>query len=277
MQTIGERLEEARKKKGVSLREAADATKIRGDYLQRFETNQFNLKLNVIYVKGFLNAYALYLDLPADRIVADYIALAGAETRVKQPSREVYGRMELNVSTPDKDPETVSAPIGATDETKTTESRAPRYPRHSPSGLPPKQNINPALVFKGGIVLVGVLIIVIIIWIVRSLFEPSSTAQKTHSTQPAAAAAAAHRVADQSFNLIALDNVEVKVKTAAGQSVFEGKLVKGQIQSVPWTAKVTILANIGDNVAIEVRGKRYAMPYKSGSQNVSNQAQLPAP
>ena len=69
----------------------------------------------------------------------------------------------------------------------------------------------------------------------------------------------------------------MKVKTAAGQSVFEGKLVKGQIQSVPWTAKVTILANIGDNVAIEVRGKRYAMPYKSGSQNVSNQAQLPAP
>ena len=35
MQTIGERLEEARKKRGLSLREAAEATKIRGDYLQK--------------------------------------------------------------------------------------------------------------------------------------------------------------------------------------------------------------------------------------------------
>ena len=43
MQTIGERLEEARKKKGLSLREAAEATKIRGDYLQKFEGNQFDI------------------------------------------------------------------------------------------------------------------------------------------------------------------------------------------------------------------------------------------
>ena len=33
MQTIGEKLEEARKRKGVSVREAAETTKIRGDYL----------------------------------------------------------------------------------------------------------------------------------------------------------------------------------------------------------------------------------------------------
>ena len=43
MQTIGERLEEARKRKGISIREAAENTKIRGDYLQKFEANTFDI------------------------------------------------------------------------------------------------------------------------------------------------------------------------------------------------------------------------------------------
>jgi cytoskeletal protein RodZ len=271
MQTIGERLEEARKKKGISLREAADATKIRGDYLQRFETNQFNLKLNPIYVKGFLKSYALYLELPADRIVEEYIALAGADTRPKQPSREVYGRMDLSVASPDADPANVTAPPVTPSETKSTETRVPRYPRHSPSGLPPKQSINPNLVFKGGIALVAVLIVVVILWIARSLFEPT-VPPKVHTVQPVV-----HYTSDQNFKLIALANVQVRVTTAAGQIVFEGSLIKGQTQTIPWTAKVTIQASSGDNLALEVRGKRYAMPYKSGTQNVSSQAQLPAP
>ena len=66
MQTIGERFEEARKKRGVSIREAAEATKIRGDYLQRFEGNQFDIDLADLYVRGFLRSYANFLKLPAD-------------------------------------------------------------------------------------------------------------------------------------------------------------------------------------------------------------------
>jgi cytoskeletal protein RodZ len=68
MQTIGERLEEARKKKGISIREAAEATKIRGDYLQKFESNHFDLGIGEIYNRGFLRTYANFLKLPADRI-----------------------------------------------------------------------------------------------------------------------------------------------------------------------------------------------------------------
>ena len=76
MQTIGERLEEARKKRGLSLREAAEATKIRGDYLQKFETNQFDLGLTELYTRGFLRTYAAFLKLPADRILQDYTSIA---------------------------------------------------------------------------------------------------------------------------------------------------------------------------------------------------------
>ena len=94
MQTIGERLEEARKKKGISIREAAEATKIRGDYLQKFESNHFDIGLTEIYTRGFLRNYASFLKLPAERILNDYAALGRGELRPRQPSREIYGRID---------------------------------------------------------------------------------------------------------------------------------------------------------------------------------------
>ena len=63
MQTIGERLEEARKRKGISIREAAETTKIRGDYLQKFEANSFAIDLPPLYIRGFVRTYARFLEL----------------------------------------------------------------------------------------------------------------------------------------------------------------------------------------------------------------------
>src|SRR6185295_10784944 len=99
MQTIGERLEDARKKKGISIREAAEATKIRGDYLQKFESNHFDIGLTEIYTRGFLRTYSNFLKVPADRIINDYAALGRGDVRPRQPSREVYGRMDITVAT----------------------------------------------------------------------------------------------------------------------------------------------------------------------------------
>ena len=96
MQTIGERLEEARKKKGISIREAAEATKIRGDYLQKFESNHFDIGLTEIYTRGFLRTYAVFLKLPADRIINDYSALGRTESRPRPSAREIYGRLDVS-------------------------------------------------------------------------------------------------------------------------------------------------------------------------------------
>ena len=90
MTTIGERLEDARKKKGISIREAAEATKIRGEYLQKFEGNQFDIGLSEIYVRGFLKSYAFFLKMPADRILNDYASLGRGES--KRPARRSGNR-----------------------------------------------------------------------------------------------------------------------------------------------------------------------------------------
>lgn len=73
MATIGERLTEARKNFGIDIRSAAEATKIRSDFLAALEENKpERIKLADVYKVGFLRIYAKYLKLDADRIVAEF-------------------------------------------------------------------------------------------------------------------------------------------------------------------------------------------------------------
>ena len=73
MQSLGERLQEARQRLGVTTREAADVTKIRSDFLQAMEANQFELiPLGDVYKRGFTKIYAKYLRLDDEKAVADF-------------------------------------------------------------------------------------------------------------------------------------------------------------------------------------------------------------
>lgn len=103
--SLGERLEEARKRKGVSIREASEATKVRGDFLLSMEEDNFDLRLPDLYERGFLKIYAQYLKLDTEKIMTDYearqMALKGGtprrpnDHRPGQGDREVLGRFDL--------------------------------------------------------------------------------------------------------------------------------------------------------------------------------------
>ncbi|HAE10436.1 MAG TPA: hypothetical protein DCG39_02220 [Opitutae bacterium] len=68
---IGQKLEEARNRKGISLREASESTKIRGDYLGAFEAGQFDVNLPEVYLRGFIRLYARFLGLDQEATLAD--------------------------------------------------------------------------------------------------------------------------------------------------------------------------------------------------------------
>jgi len=74
---IGDRLRAARTAKGVSLGDAAAATRIRSTYLEALETEQFDVIGGDVYAKGFLRTYATYLDLDADELLAAYREIRG--------------------------------------------------------------------------------------------------------------------------------------------------------------------------------------------------------
>ena len=97
MENIGERLEEARKRKGLSIREAAEATKIRGDFLMAFENNRFgDISLPEIYKRGFLKNYSVFLNMDYEKILADYTAHQLGNSRLaRKEGREFFGRMDM--------------------------------------------------------------------------------------------------------------------------------------------------------------------------------------
>lgn len=68
---VGQKLEEARKRKGVSLREVSESTKIRGDYLSAIETGNYEINLPEVYLRGFVRLYSKFLGLDQDAMVAD--------------------------------------------------------------------------------------------------------------------------------------------------------------------------------------------------------------
>jgi transcriptional regulator with XRE-family HTH domain len=249
MQSIGERLEDARKKKGISIREAAEATKIRGEYLQKFEGNQFDIGLADIYTRGFLRGYATYLRLPQDRIVNDYNTLRGGEPRVRQPSREVYGRMDLAISTAEERAE-AQADGASPDSAQRAPARFQRPGENLPKGPP----INPALVFKGGRLVIGAVVLIAFIWLIKSMFSPTVTAPVPRG---AVAAAPETSEAAPSVSVVALEPVRIKVvRKSDGTELFQGALQGGDRRDYP---NVPILLTASDLGAVELeyKGRRY--------------------
>ncbi len=72
MDYLGEQLKEARTSKGVSLEEAAAATKIKLEYLRSLEEGDHPTLPPRAYVKGFLKIYSHYLSLDYPRLLRFY-------------------------------------------------------------------------------------------------------------------------------------------------------------------------------------------------------------
>ncbi len=81
MKNLGEKLHEARVARGVTLRDAADMTKIRIDFLQNMEDGNFDFDLPEVYKRGFIRLYAQFLRLDPKAIHDEYVKLSAAQFR----------------------------------------------------------------------------------------------------------------------------------------------------------------------------------------------------
>ncbi len=273
MQTIGERLEEARKKKGVSIREAAEATKIRGDYLQKFESNQFDIGLTEIYTRGFLRTYSSFLKLPVDRLMSDYAALGRGEVRPRQPNREIYGRMDITVASSNEAAERAAPPEEAPPPEQPAPARPqPRYPRGTGSSLP--TGLDPAVMYKwlkiGGIIVALILVIAAIkvIFTGNKGASPSTAARPTTApiTQPT----------EPVVTILAQGTVTVTISRknpdgTFGDTLFDGVMLAGESKVIPRRGALFIKAVPPENMIMDINGSRQRLP---AGYNVG---ELPAP
>ena len=309
MQSIGERLEEARKRKGASLREAAEATKIRGDYLQKLEANKFDLGLSLLYVRGFLRNYALWLKLPPAKLLADFDALELDSPRTARPiNREVYGKMDLSASAAGRagggkggdeprgepspaisDPRPAAAAPG-----RLRQGAAPFNVR--PLGDAPASD-NRALFTQLGVIAGVVLLLVLVVWGIGSIFggskknpapvpAPGDTSVAptrpninipTRPIRPIGPDTPA--VALPPAIITALDAVLVQVWTKNADGSYgavllpETALARGKTVSVPRAGPLYIQASAGEKIQIDVASKRI-LP---GSQGIKGKQPFELP
>lgn len=75
MESIGNRLKQARQAKKLSLDEVASNTKIQKKILISLEEDKLDDALSPFYAKNFLKSYAQYLDLNSSKLVEEYLAI----------------------------------------------------------------------------------------------------------------------------------------------------------------------------------------------------------
>lgn len=249
MQNIGERLEEARKSKGISIREAAEATKVRGDYLHKFESNQFDITLPEIYVRGFIRNYATYLGLSAEKIINDYNALGHGKPPPKPTNREIYGRMDLSVSKPKET--TLEPNEDGDDDDEAAKSSNPATFKPRTGNLP---YIDKALVIKALLVLAIAIALISLVTFAINAFGGSKETEEPGETTTETTTA----VTQPQVIVHALDSVRIKVvDETSGEELFQGSITRGDSRSFPKSSSMLLTADPIQNVEIEMNGQRY--------------------
>jgi transcriptional regulator with XRE-family HTH domain len=276
---LGERLEEARKRKGVSIREAAEATKIRGDYLLAMEDNSFEIDLPQIYIRGFLRNYARYLKLDPNKALTDYDAhmLGKSHRSPRSNSRESLG--QVAIPQPDEEPSSEEDNIFAT-EAPAEEGPEPKMSvrlgsTKKPTAAPPTLdreatrrdeelwNENKGIYIKIGIISAAVIVVSIFCLILWQLLrsdgaEPAqinpdlATNTSSVSSEPLEPVVAV----DAPIVLTASDSVTLIVEqTIDRKRLYSGTLNTGESLSLERQGPVSLRFTNGAALRIEVDGK----------------------
>lgn len=93
MSSFGEQLRQARESQNITLQEIAATTKISSRALKALESEQFDQLPGGIFNKGFVRAYARYVGLDEEKMLAAYMAAAkddaASETDIQTVSNQI--------------------------------------------------------------------------------------------------------------------------------------------------------------------------------------------
>jgi len=174
MASIGQKLEEARNRKGISIREAEEATKIRGHFLSSFEKDVFDVDLPPVYLSGFLKNYARFLGLDPEAVLAELdILLPGSSSK---STKKALG----SISSSSEGGETEGTSGSATQSVTKEPRRGSPLSTAEQSGS--QGVLKPVIVItSGALVLVG--IIVALVYVLNKPDAPNSPTNNSVITE----------------------------------------------------------------------------------------------
>ena len=253
--TIGERLEEARKRKGISIREVADATKIRAEYLASMEDNSMEIPLPEIYRRGFLRNYAKFLKMDPDKILTDYDAKfrgSSALQRERPPAtdeRPVYGRMEL----PTEEDEVPVKPKPPVSEPREELSPARQEPPPRPTAILTDNTLYLKIAAGLAGTALVILLVFLLVWLLRS--GDPTTAEPSQSASQESTAPVALTIPDDpttlSFRAVGADVTLIVETIPERERLFRGILSEGSTEQIQKNGPLLIRYSNGDALSIE--------------------------
>ncbi len=242
---IGQKLEEARNRKGISIREASESTKIRGDYLSAFESGQFDVSLPEVYLRGFIRLYSRFLDLDQDAMLADLdLELGNSSSRSQKKS------------------------LGSLSSSETPENAD--YSSVSPSPIKPSAEIRignfsylgkPVLIVALAVVVVA--IVSIVAFLSRDSEEvspqnPQTNGSVTETNDPVRAGTATLSNDLHSLRLVAVGGIERLIiidEGSSGQRNYEYKdLAEGWEENLQFKGSSRLWCSSVENLKFSVDG-----------------------
>ena len=282
MQSIGERLEDARKRKGISLREAAEGTKIRSDFLGYIEQNKFDFDLPELYKRGFIKNYARYLKLDPETIITDYSAQLLGDTRDssgsgKKGGSELFGQIDAKSSSQSED-----APHGNSGSYGRISSRPSSSSSNSNKGSTERDDrdlgddeADKTFYLKIGLVFIGTLTLVFVIFglIKAILSSGDEIATEPNLNQPTEITESANSggevASPNEITLVANGTVYVLVRQQSDDSIlYQETMSEGDSIVIAKNGAVDILFTAGENLTIESGGERFR-PSSSGTAKIT--------
>jgi cytoskeletal protein RodZ len=98
MATVGEQLRAGRTAQQLTIRQIAEGTKIRSDYLEALESGDYNRFVAPVYIRGFVRTYATLLRLDVPTVMAALDEELGQSPKFKEdPSLRPAKRGPLDV------------------------------------------------------------------------------------------------------------------------------------------------------------------------------------
>ena len=269
MENVGERLEEARKRKGISLREAAEATKIRSDFLGCIEANKTDFDLPEIYKRGFLKNYARYLKLDVDKIMTDYNAQLLGQSRLGNTGgAEWFGQMEVKKADDDSSSEhddaKEPAPYGRID------AKAPSRTESAYDETSENDEGDKTFYLKIGLIFVGTLALVFVVFGLISAIlgggnsdadeQLTAQAELQSSEAPRADQPPPPAVAEDRDQIVLTTSglVNVIVRQKSNNEVIYKKIMdEGESVTLDKEGAVEIFFTAGENLIIEQAGEQF--------------------
>ncbi len=245
MSSVGETLSGERRRQGKSLADVVEGTKIRSRLVEALEDGRWNELPSEAYVKGYIQSYARYLEIPAGPLLEQY------RTEARLASSKPAHPAELYLS---------QVPV----ETVVAD-------RHQEHGIPPQT----WLVVAGGVVVV----LLLIFGIGRMIPAKGTSALPTTSEASATKGVTASPGAAEATSVVTPVNATFKLRvtvrpgqasfvaaTVDGLSAYNGTLQAGESREWFVTKSVTLQVAKPAAVTVTKDGAKVTLPTKANAE-----------